>query len=171
VRKERIDFSGVPKEIRRGGGARHIPEGDYALKILKVEKRWKDNDKSNKPYFSWIMQVSDGPAKGTNLYYVTSLKTDALFNLRNLIHAVTGKNVAGRAVNWDPESVIGKKVAGTVQDDEYEGKIRSRLVDVYPIAELEEENGDDEEEVEEEEVEEEEGEEEEDLEDVDVEDL
>lgn len=171
MKKEKIDFSDVPKEIRRGGGSKRIPEGDYPLKIMKVEKRWKDNDKSNPPFFSWQIQVSEGPAKGTLFYYTTSLKPNALFNLRNLIHAAVGKNVAGKSVTWDPESIVGKKIAGTVQDEEFEKKIRSKLVDVFPLSELEEEDedADEEEEVEEEETDEEEDEE--DLEDVDVEDL
>lgn len=168
AKKERIDFGGVPKEIRRGGGATHIPAGDYLCKIIKHEKKWKDDDKSNVPYFSWQFQVKEGPAKGTTLYYITSLKASALFNLRNLIHAATSKNVSGKAVNFDPESLYGKTIGVGVQDEEWDNKIRSKAVDVFHPDEMEEDEDDDEDSDDEEESEEEEDE---DLEEVDLDDL
>jgi hypothetical protein len=174
VAKDRIDFSGVPQEIRRGGGGGHLPEGDHLVKIAKVEKRWKDDDRSNIPYYNWHLQAVDGQNKGTTVYHRTSLKPDALFSLRNLIHAVKGKNVAGKAINFDPTSFIGEKLGITVQDREYkpqgkEARMTSEIVDTFPASELEDEESDqDEEEVEEEEEEEEE---EEDLEEVDLDEL
>lgn len=159
MKKETIDFSGVPQEI--GARAKHIPPGDYAVKIVSVEKKWKNNDKSNPAYFSWKFQVAEGPEKGAPLYFITSLKPEALFNLRNLIFAAKGKNVAGKAVAFDPESLVGSRVLCTVEDDEYEGKIRSRAVDVQGIKE----------EADEEEEETEVETEDEDLDDVDVEDI
>lgn len=165
MKAETLDFSGVPEE-RGGRPSRHIPEGDYLAKVAKVEKRWKDNDKSNVPYFSWQVQVTSGPQKGATLYHITSLKPDALFNLRNLIHAATGKNVAGKSLKFNPEALLGKKIAITVEDDEYKDKMRSRVVDTRPPEELDTDDSDDEEE----EVEEEEDDDEE-LEDVDLDEI
>jgi hypothetical protein len=166
---ERIDFRGVPKEIRKRGA--RIPEGDYLVKIVDVER--KKGDKSGLPYYNWKFQVvedAQGKTKhaGVPLYYVTSLKPEALFNLRNLIHAATeGKrNPAGRVSNFDRKSLIGKQIGVTVEDDEFDGKIRSRAVDVMPKSQLEaeeeEEEEDEEEEYDEEEDEEDEEEEEDD---------
>lgn len=170
--KDKIDFGAVPQEIRRGGGGGHLPEGDHLVKIAKVEKRWKDDDRSNVPYYNWTLQAVDGQNKGTSVYHRTSLKPDALFSLRNLIHAVKGKNVAGKAINFDPTSFIGEKLGITVQDREYkppgkEPKITSEVVDTFPADELE----DDESETDEVEEEVEEEEEEEDLEEVDLDEL
>ena len=176
---ERIDFRGVPKEIRKRGV--RVPEGDYLVKIVQVER--KKGERSGAAYYNWKFQIvedAQGKTKhaGVPLYYVTSLKPEALFNLRNLIHAATeGKrNTAGKVANFDRESLIGKQIGVTVEDDEYEGKIRSRAVDVMPKSQLvaeeedEEEDEEDEEEYDEDEDEDEEDEDEEDEDEEDEED-
>jgi len=175
ARKVKIDFSGVDKEIRSGGRAAHVPEGDYLAKPVNAELR--KSERTGGRYFSWRFQlVEPKKYKGKTLYDRTSLKPDALWNLRNLIHAATGKNIAGKVLNFDPEVVYGKPLMITVEDDEYEGKIRSQIVDYQPADKYEENGGgededeDDEDEGDDEE-EEEEDEDEEDLEDVDVEEL
>ena len=180
----RLDFSGVPKERRQR--FRRIPEGEYQAKIMSVRKKWKDNDKSNAPYFAWTLQITEGKYKGTPFIENTSLKKEALFNLRNLIFACTDgkKNVAGRnAVDFNPDSLIGKVVGIVVEDEEWDNKMRSTIGSIIPLAELSEEDEDeeseededeDEEEVdedEEEDGEEDEDEEEEDLDEVDVEEI
>ena len=148
----KVDFGGVPKEIRKRGV--RVPEGDYLCKVVDVER--KKSEKSGLPYFNWKFQVvedAQGKTKhaGVPLYYVTSLKPEALFNLRNLIFAASDgkKNVAGKAVNFNPTALIGKQIGVTVEDDEYDGKIRSRAVDVMPASQLEAEEDDDEEDEEE----------------------
>jgi uncharacterized protein DUF669 len=163
----RIDFGGVPEERRQRG--RHIPEGEYAAKIVSWKKRYKDDDKTNVPYLQWVIQVADGKYKGVPLYENTSLKKDALFNLRNLIYAATDgkRNVAGKTVEFNPDALVGKRICIVVEDNEYNNTIRSQIADVRPISEMEEEEEGEEEE---EEFEEEE-EEEEALDEVDVDEL
>jgi len=166
VPKLKVDFSGVDPDIRRGGGVAHIPEGDYLAKIVSSEIR--ESEKSGSRYISWKISVHNGEFKGKTLYHITSLKPEALWNLRNFIHAATNKNVAGKALNVDTSVLEGKVIAITVEDDEYEGKVRSRIVDTRPKDELEVDEAEEEEEAEdesEEEVDEEE------LEDVDLEEL
>jgi hypothetical protein len=172
MKTEVIDFGDVPKEIRKGGGGTHIPPGDYLAKIVKADKAWKDNDKSNPPYFRWQIQVIEGKHKGSSLYLTTSLKREALFNLRNLIFAATDgkKNVAGQsAFKFTPDKIYGRVIGITVDDNVYQkdgkDKISSQVVDTFPKSEFESE---DEEETEEEEEVEEEDEDE--LDDVDVDD-
>jgi Protein of unknown function (DUF669) len=173
AKKIKIDFSGVDHEIRSGGRAAHVPEGDYLAKPVNAELR--KSEKSGSRYISWRFQVVEPKKyKGKTLYDRTSLKPDALWNLRNLVHAALGKNIAGKVVNFDPEVVYGKPLMITVEDDEYEGKIRSQIVDYQPKAKYEEGDDDEDEEGEdddEEEEEEEDEEEDEDLDDVDVEEL
>lgn len=169
-----IDFTGVPKDIR-AGGSKHIPAGVYKAKIVKHEKKWKDDDKTNVPYYNWQFLITEGPHKGTPLYYVTSLKHDALFNLRNLIYAATEgkKNVAGSKVSLDATKLYGKIIAIDVEDSTYtkDGKeyTNSKAVAVRPVKDLEEEEAEETEEEEEEEETEET--EEEELEDVDLDDV
>lgn len=177
AKKVRIDFSGVAKEIRSGGRAARVPEGDYLVKPINAELR--RSDKSGSKYFSWRFQiVAPAKYKGKTLYDRTSLNPQALWNLRNLIHAAVGKNVGGKILNFDPEVVYNKVLMVTVEDDEYEGNIRSSIVDYQPRDKYAADGASDEEEDEEEDYDEEEEEEEteeedeeEDLEDVDVEEL
>jgi hypothetical protein len=176
AKKMKIDFGGVEQEIRSGGGkAAHVPEGDYLLKIVSHEVRKKEDTGSK--YINWRFTiVSPKEYKGKTVYDITSLKPEALWNLRNLIHAATGKNVAGKAVAFDPEAIEGKIVASTLEDDEYtrtkDGEqittIRSRPVDYRPKDELEADEDDDEEETTETETDDEE---EEELEEVDLDEV
>jgi len=133
-----VDFTGVDQEIRRGGGS-YVPPGDYGAKIVKGEL--KDSERSGSRYFAWQMQITrPSEFKGKTVYTNTSLKPEALWSLRNLIHAATGKNVAGKALNFDPEKLYGKEVAITTEDREYDGKMRTNVVDIRPVDELEEED-------------------------------
>ncbi len=168
AKKMRIDFGGVDKEIRRGGRAVRIPEGDYILKIIEATD--ETGERSGAKYLRWTFQVAEGEHKGKKLRMNTSLKPDALWNLRNLIHAALGKNVAGKAVNFDPETLYGKIVGGAVEDNEFNDRITSQVASVFPRDEATPAESD-EEEAEEEEDEEEEEEDDDELEDVDVEDL
>ncbi len=166
----KISFAGVDKEIKKGGRAAKIPEGDYLFKIVDFEVR--TNKSEDGKYINWKCQVAKGKFKGKIQYGMTSLKTDALWNLRNLIFAATGKNVAGKAINFDPSNLIGKLVGGNVEQEEYEKKMRSRIQSFFPEADIEEADEDDEEDddEEDEEDEDEEDEDEEDDEDEDDED-
>lgn len=174
----RIDFSGVEKEIRKDRGrSRHIPEGEYLAKIVDCEAR--KSERTDSKYLSWKFQITEGAHKGVSIYGITSLKHEALWNLRNLINAAIGKNIAGKAVNFDPDTVIGKVVGIVVEDNEYgEGKdkkVTSRVNTTFPKDEYEaadeDEDEDEDEEDDEEEDDEEESDDEEDLEEVEVEDI
>jgi hypothetical protein len=173
-KKMQIDFTGVDKEIRKGGGkGKHIPEGDYLVKIIKHEVR--KSERTGGRYINWQFQVASGENKGATVYGSTSLKPEALWSLRNLIHAALGKNVAGKAVNFDPENLYGKLVGASVEDNVYKKDDRevvtSQVSTCFPKDELGAEEADEEEDDSDEEEVEVEEEDDEDLEDVDVEDL
>ena len=170
--KRKVDMSGVETELREGRRrSKRVPEGEYLLKI--VEGQWQEGDQYD--YLNWRFQIVKGVEgkkhAGGTVYTITSLSPKSLWNLRNLIYAAKGRNMAGKAFNFDPESLAGLVVGATVEDDEYtkDGTttIRSRPVDFYPKEKYEEattEEEEDDDEDEETEVEEED----EDLEDVDV---
>lgn len=170
LKKIKIDFSGVEKEIRKGGKSSRVPEGDYLGKVVNGELR-KTKDGSGR-YYNWRVQIT-APAKyrGKTLYHNTSLKPEALWNLRNLIFACLGKNVAGKALNFDPTQIYGKIFAFTAVDDEYtqgdRTTIKSVLEDIRPKSEYQEGEGEEDEELEDDE----EIEEDDDLEDVDTDDI
>jgi hypothetical protein len=174
AKKMKIDFSGVPEEIRKGGGSKHIPEGDYLVKILEAEYVKPDRDEGKAGGYRWTCQVAKGPHKGVRLRGFTSFKPEALWSLRNLIFAATSKNVAGKAVNIDPEKLYGKIVGASVEDNEYtrdsKTKVTSQINTFFHKDEFEE-SEDEEDEDDSDDEEEEEDDDEEELEDVEVEDL
>lgn len=137
-----VDFSGVEKEIRKGGkSGKQIPEGDYIVKVVGMERR--QNKAEDGYMFVWRTQiVSDAKGKtkqkGNTYYYNTSLKPQALFNLRNVIHALSNgkKNPAGSSMKIDPADWVGKQAGVTIEDDEYDGKIRSAITDWIPLKDL-----------------------------------
>jgi hypothetical protein len=166
----------VETEIRGRRRSKRVPEGEYLLKIM--EGSWQDGDKAD--YINWRFQILKGVSgkkyAGGTLYTITSLAPKALFNLRSLIYAAKNKNMAGKAFNFDPETLVGITVGATVEDDEYtrDGTttIRSRPVDFYPKEKFEEATVEEEDDDEDEDVEEEvSDDDEEELEDVDVDEL
>ena len=157
--KIKVDFGDVDPEIRKSSGkSRHIPEGDYLVKVNSSETL--KSERTGGRYIRWTATVTE-PAKfrGTTLRGTTSLKPEALWALRNLIHAATGKNVAGKTINFDPSLIYGKTVGATVEDNEYDrnGKtvLSSQIGTFFPSSDYEEADSD-EEETDEEEVEEDE---------------
>src|SRR5215471_12867938 len=154
----RIDARGVDKEIRSGGRAAHLPEGDFLFRVMSHEVR--KSERSGSKYISWTMQCVTPKYKGKTIYHITSLKLDALWNLRNLIYACTGKNIAGKIADFRPKTLYGKVFAGTTEDDSYiknEGQddekeiIRSVLADIRPKEQLNLDEDDEDEEDEEDE--------------------
>lgn len=138
----KIDFGGVEQEIRKGGGrAAHVPPGAYRVKVVTSEVRHKGGDETASKYIQWSLQIVNGPHKGGKLRFITSLKPDALWNLRNFIHACIGKNVAGKALNFEPSSLYGKQLGVMVEDNEYEDKegkkrVGSQVADTMTLADL-----------------------------------
>lgn len=173
AKKVKIDFTGVDKEIKRGSSRVKVPEGDYVVKIIDHEVQKTASSKG----FRWKCQIiSPAKYKGKTLTGYTSLKPEALWSLRNLIHAALGKNVAGKAVEFDPSNLYGKVVGAAVEDNEYtkDGKTRitSQISTFFPkdeVAESEDdEDEDDDDEEEDSDTEDDDEEEDEDLEDVEV---
>jgi hypothetical protein len=126
-----VDFEGVES----GSSYVRITEGDYAFKIAKVVlKKGKD---SGNNYLLFDMRTIKGPSTGLNktIPHSCSLTKQSLWNLRNLIEAC-GKTVPSKAVKLDLDKMIGWEFAGTVIDDEYEGKKKSTISSFFPLEDL-----------------------------------
>jgi hypothetical protein len=164
MKKIKIDAREVDEEIRKRTRSKRIPEGEYVAKIHQVSlERTKDETGR---YLRWAFVITEGKHKGVTVWGNTSLKKDALWSLRNLIHAATGKNIAGKVAAFDPETLIGKKVGISVSDNEYtkdgNTKITSQFDSAFPKEEVNSADDDDEDDEEDEDEEEEEEEDEED---------
>jgi hypothetical protein len=130
VKPEKItaDFTGI--EDRRGGGV-HVPPGDYIVKVKDYELRHKKNEDGTfdkeRPYLNWELTiVSPSEYKGKTLYHITSLVKESLWNLRNFLEDM-GVTVPKKAVDVPLARLIGREVGVTVDDDEYNNQIRSKV--------------------------------------------
>lgn len=156
VKKKRtsvIDFSKTTSRRAK------IPNDDY---LFKISDAWEGISGTGNPTAYFEAKIPKGNYKGFQGYYNCSLKPKALWKLRQFLEAL-GMEDLGKKLNIDWTEVIGKYFGATVEEDTYQGKVRSKIIDVFPSSELEEDEEEtDEGDSEEEEVEEdEEGDEEE----------
>lgn len=152
--KRKLDFRGV--KDRSGFRTKHFPEGDYKGKIIDVDDHESDNGEG----WVYTIQVKNGKFP----YYVMTYDKKQLWKVRNTFIAA-GMKVPKKLLAVDPNKVVGKMVGVTLEDDEYEGRLRSKIADLIPLSDLTGVDDDDDEDMDEEvdeEVEEEEVEEEED---------
>lgn len=127
-----VDFTGV-----ESGSAlfARVPEGDYALEITGV--KGKKGQESGKPNLIFTFELSQGPKRGNGkqLGHNCSLQPQSLWNLRQILEAC-GKQVPSKKLNIDVDKLIGLKCAGTIVDDEYEGRKKSTIAAFYPLDDL-----------------------------------
>lgn len=145
-----IDMTNVKE-----GGARfnkkRVPEGDYLARVVKVEDAEVKRGE-NKGDFQWLFTISLDKYPTAKYPYYCKLEENQLWKIRNLLIAA-GINVPKKKLKLDPEKVVGKLIAVTMEDDEYEGKMQSTMAAIFPPSELEggaDDDVDDEEEDEEE---------------------
>lgn len=127
-----VDFSNV-EDRREGGKAAHVPEGDYLLKVGGIELKSKKDDESSK-YLNWRFTIV-APEKYKNagsVYFITSLKPESLWNLRNLLEDL-GITVPKKAVGLPIAEIAksGRIVGATLEDDEYNGKVKSKIAATF----------------------------------------
>jgi hypothetical protein len=130
-----VDFTGV--EIGGGLRADRVPEGDYLLQVTGCQMLAKQSDSSRR-YLLWTLKVVEPKSlAGKKLIYRTSLVREALWNLRTFLAAMLGEDkVPQRALELPLPKIVAMKpiIGATVQDDEYEGKVRSEISAVFPKA-------------------------------------
>jgi hypothetical protein len=154
----------------------HQAEGDYRALVKGVQDITMGDTK--RPAWMFIITVGKG-----NYPYRCGFNENELWKIRNLFVAC-GFPVPKKRLKVDPTKVVGRALAVSLEDHEYDGKLSSQIGATFPVTELEgddgeepdeEEEGEAEEETEEEpeeEAEEEEAEADEDeLEALDIEDL
>lgn len=145
-----VDFEGV-------SGNNKVPDGEYLVEVSEVES--KVGGDSGQPYLEFQLTIVSGKHKGKRLYHRTSLQKQALFNLRNTLEAL-GVEVPDRVMQLNLDSLIGKRMVVTVENETYQGRQHPRVVDVLPVEDYEDSENEEEEDEEEDEEEEEEDEEE-----------
>lgn len=132
VAKRVMDFTNV-KEAGQFNPRRMKP-GDYKAKITKVE-----DHESKSGNAQWLFTLSVG-ARNTYPYYC-AFEEKQLWKIRNLLIAA-GKQVPKKRVAVDPTKLVGATVGVSLEDDEYEGKVKSIIVAVFPADEVDNDDAD-----------------------------
>jgi len=157
---------------KKSSRSSHLPEGDYAAKVKEAKLDRSSEKETPGIFVTWV--ITKGEYKGKALRDALWLSDKALWRVRQTLEAL-GVKVPSKKVKVDPKKMIGKEAAITLEDEEYDGKMRSRVVDVFALDELEDleesEDEDEDEEDEDEENEDEEDEDEDEVEDVDLDEI
>lgn len=150
AKKIKLDFSKV--EERSGINTRHIPEGLHGMKVQSVVV---GEAKDGTDMLTYFLVPKASKYKTRVFPYYCKLQANQLWKLRDLFVAV-GLTVPKKATMLDPDAPVGKDLAAEVEDDSYEGQLRSQVQGTYPVDILEDgEGGDDSDEPDDEEAEDE----------------
>lgn len=150
-----VDFKGV--ESGGGGGAR-VPEDDYRVKVSEVKVA--ESKSSGNTMLVWTFEIAKGKYKGKKLKKdYTTLTKESLWKLMSLLEAM-GLNVAQKKLDLAPllKKVASKELGVTVIDEEYEGKMQSKISDYLTLDDLEGAGDDDEDESDDEDTDDDDGE-------------
>lgn len=128
--KKAMDFTNV----KEGGifNPRRREPGDYRAKIVKVDDYVSKKDN---PQWLFTIKLTDD-ARASYPYYCGQ-DADSAWKVRNLFIAA-GMQVPKKRVMVDPNKIVGKEIGVSLEDDEYEGKMKSVIQATFPVSELEE---------------------------------
>lgn len=123
--KKKINFKNVKDQGQFN--PRHVEPGDYVMKVVKV-----DDHKTNEGKEMWLFTCTrKGDARATYPYYVNNTEEKQAWKIRKLFIAC-GIPVPKKLVMVDPNKVVGKEFGAALEDDEYEGRMKSVIQDTFP---------------------------------------
>ena len=124
-----LDFSNVSEGSQFR--TRRRPEGDYYAHIVDVA-----DHKSKAGDAMWLVTIKiDGDPRSAYPHYL-GLDANQLWKIRNLFVAA-GIGVPSKRVKADPNKLVGKAIGVALEDDEYEGRVKSTIAAVFPIDDIE----------------------------------
>lgn len=125
------DFTNV--KDASGYSQTHQRPGDYRGRIKSVE--YGESQQNKTPMLTYALQDTRRPS--ATYRYNCTLTEKSLWKLRNLLVAA-GVNVPKKKLNISSiaEKIVGREIGMTLDDDEYEGRMRSQVVGVFPASEL-----------------------------------
>lgn len=130
-----LDFTDTKDRNESGVNKKRVPAGDYLATVVRVEDRPTKETKEPQ----WMYVISLDTIRGTGYPYYCKLQPNQLWKVRNLFLA-GGVVIPKKKVKLDPNRVVGKKIAVTMEDDEYDGKLQSVIAEIFPPSELVDEN-------------------------------
>lgn len=119
----RVDFTGV------SSGFEKIAPGTYLARVEEIEQKISQ---AGKPYLNWKFTIIGGEYDGRKAFYMTSLSPNALWKLKDVLIKAFGYSKQDLAGSFDLDIVdlIGQEAALVMGEEEYQGEMRDRVLDV-----------------------------------------
>lgn len=110
-----VDLDGVDAGV--------IPEGDYEMELIDVERGFSNNGNA---MWTWRWQVSRGPNKGRNIPNYTALSPQALWKVVETFDALGIERTEG-GTKFKRSDVIGTLAMAHIVTGSYDGRDRSEI--------------------------------------------
>lgn len=120
------DFS----KMEGSGGRPHVPEGDYHVRITAVKN---DTSKEGNRMYVWTYTGVSGKLKGKQIIDYTAITPKSLWKLWQVLEALNVSAKSDSAVKIKIKSLVGKEMAVTLVDDEYNGRVTSKVSDYMDL--------------------------------------
>jgi hypothetical protein len=106
-----------------------VPEGEYDARVVGLEK---EESNAGNPMYVWEFELlGPGELKGRTFKSWTALTPAAMWKVREVLEAL-GLGESGKKAKFTKKDAIGRRCTLDIQDDEYEGKLRSTVKTVLP---------------------------------------
>ena len=127
--KKRKNVVSIPDLTDVETGYTLLPEGDYHVKVAEAKQ---EESSSGNDMIVWDFEVVEGKQKGGKLRDYTSLGANALWKLKGYLQAMNFE-LPDSAFDLDLDDLKGEEVMARVEHEEYDGKNRARIVDLYAV--------------------------------------
>lgn len=133
AKKKTLDMTNVKE--RGPFNPVQVDAGDYRAKITAVY----DTESKKSGEDMWVFSFQLNERRAAVYPYYCLLNPDNLWKIRNLCEAA-GIAVPKKRLVLDPNKLVGKEVGVTLEDDEYDGKMKSVIQAIFPANELEDDD-------------------------------
>lgn len=126
ARKKILDFTNVKE--KGNFNPRQVKEGPHRARITAVEQGLSKAENEQ-----WVFSIVLPEYPSAVYPYYCALTPDSLWKVRNLFIAC-GVEVPKKKMNVDPNKLVGKNFIAEMIDDEYEGRMKSKVMGVMSLA-------------------------------------
>lgn len=113
-----------------------IPDGTYRAKCIDVSQ---DVSKSGNPMFVWTFELIGGQYAGRQFKSWTAITPAAMWKVAETVIAL-GVGQTGKVVKFKRGDVVNRECGLVIEQDEYNGKVSSKISRVISLKELTESN-------------------------------
>lgn len=110
-----------------------IPNGTYKAKCINVTQ---EVSKGGNPMFTWEFEIAEGEYSGKTFKSWTAITPAAMWKVAETVIAL-GVGQTGQVVKFKKGDVVGKFCGLVMEQDEYNGRMTSKVVRAISLAEME----------------------------------